>query len=69
MLNKQKMLKDLKNTNNKENLITTLSIRDRDKISTQLTPAQIYNIIVSKYLSTKHLIVSMSQYNKFDFDF
>ena len=41
------MLKDSNNINNKENLVAALSITN--KISTQLTPAQIYKIVVSEY--------------------
>jgi hypothetical protein len=40
----------LNNLNNKENF-NSMTIKDRDRIRTQLTPAQIFKIIVSKYLT------------------
>ena len=48
--NQEKLLK------NKENVISntnSMTLRDRDRIKTQLTPAQIYKIIVSKYNTMK----------------
>lgn len=46
-MNQEKLLK--KSTSNNNLTLANISHRDRDRIRTQLTPAQIYKIIVSKY--------------------